>query len=103
MSEYVTYIFILIFIIVTRKRHSLQVCFFVVFIQEIMAGSHNSKYYAKSLRRSKVKSHNITKLFKKSRSENISSETHEIENIQDEPQTEQEAIVEQLEEYHFLF
>ena len=42
----------------------------------------------------------ITQLFKRSRSENAANETHEIENIQDEQQTEQEAIVEKLTEDH---
>ena len=58
------------------------------------------KYYAKSLKRNKVQSHNITKLFKRLRSENTANEAHEIENAQDEQQTEQEAILEQLQEDH---
>ena len=59
--------------------HSLQVCFFAVFIEGNMPGSYNSKYYAKSLKRIKVQSHNIAKLFKRSRSENAANKTHEIE------------------------
>ena len=47
-----------------------------------------------------VQSHNITKLFKRSLRENAANKTHEIENIQNEQQVEQEAIVEQLEEDH---
>ena len=66
-----------------------------------MPSSHNSRYYAKSLERNKVQSHNITKLFKRSRSENTANETHETECIQDEQQTEQEVMVEQLEGNHF--
>ena len=54
----------------------------------------------KVIQKSKVQSHNITKLFKRSRSENTAHETHEIENFQDELQTEQEDIVEQLKEDH---
>ena len=48
-----------------------------------MPGSPNSKYCAKTLKRNKVQSHNITKLFKRSRSVNTANETHKIENIQD--------------------
>ena len=80
--------------------HSSQGCFFAVFIEGNMTGSHNSKYYAKSLKRNKVLSHNIIELFKRSRKENTANKTHEIENIQDEQQTEEEAIVEQLQEDH---
>ena len=50
-------------------------------------------YYAKSLKRNKVQSHNIAKLFKRW-SENTAHQIHEIENIQDEHKTEQETIVE---------
>ena len=78
--------------------HSLQGCFFAVFIEGNIPGSHNSKCYAKSLKRNKAEAHNITKLFKRSRSENTANETHEIENIQGDQKTEQKAIVEQLEE-----
>ena len=80
--------------------HSLQGCFFAVFIERNISGSHNLKYYAKSLKRNKVQSHNITKLLKRLRSENTANEAHEIENTQDEQQTEQEAILEQLQEDH---
>ena len=45
-----------------------------------------------------AKLHNITKLLKRSRRENTANEPHETGNIEDEQQTEQEAIVEQLEE-----
>ena len=62
--------------------HSLQGCFFAVFIEGNMPGYHNSKCYAKSLKRNKVQSHNITKLFKRSRSENTANETHEIQDDQ---------------------
>ena len=101
------HIFILTFITVTRKTfsfqvtmHSLQGCFFALFIEGNMTGSLSANYYAKSLKRNKFQSHNIRKLFKRPRSENNANETHEIENIQDEQQREQEAIVEQLEEDH---
>ena len=71
-----------------------------------MSGSHNLKYYVWSImlvlcKRNKVQSHNITKQFKWSRSENTANETREIENIQNEQQTEQEAI-EQLERDHSM-
>ena len=79
---------------------SLEGCFFAVFVEGNIPSSRNSKYYAKSLKRNKVQSYNITKLFKRSRSKNKAIETPEIENIQHEQQTEQEAIVEQLEEDH---
>ena len=69
------------FITVTWKKfsfqatmHSLQGCFFDVFIEGNMPDSRNLKYYAKSLKRNKAHSHNITKLFKRSRSENIENE-----------------------------
>ena len=86
--------------------HSLQECFFAVFIEGNMSGSHNLKYYVWSImlvlcKRNKVQSHNITKQFKWSRSENTANETREIENIQNEQQTEQEDI-EQLERDHSM-
>ena len=83
--------------------HSLQGCFSAVFIERNMSGSQDStilKYYEKSLKRYMVQSHNITKLFKRTRRENAANKTHEIENIQNEQQVEQEGIVEQLEEDH---
>ena len=52
-------------------------------------------------KRNKVQSHNITKQFKWSRSENTANETREIENTQNEQQTEQEDI-EQLERDHSM-
>ena len=55
--------------------HSLQGCFFAAFIEGSMPGSHNSKYYAKSLKRNKVQLHNIAKLFKRSKSENTANKT----------------------------
>ena len=61
--------------------HSLQGCFFAVLIEGNMPGSHDLKYYAKSPKRNKVQSLNITKLFKRSRSENTANKTHENENI----------------------
>ena len=86
--------------------HSLQEFFFAVFIEGNMSGSHNLKYYVWSImlvlcKRNKVQSHNITKQFKWSRSENTANETCEIENIQNEQQTEQEDI-EQLEWDHSM-
>ena len=69
------------FITVTWKKfsfqstiHSLQGCFFDVFSEGNMPDSHNLKYYAKSLKRNNVQSHKTTKLFKRSRSENIENE-----------------------------
>ena len=58
--------------------HSLQGCFFTVFIEGNMPGSHSSKNYKKSLKRNKVQSHNITKLFKRSRRANTANKTREI-------------------------
>ena len=69
------------FITVTWKKfsfqstmHSLQGCFFDVFSEGNMPDSHNLKYYAKSLKRNNVQSHKTTKLFERSRSENIENE-----------------------------
>ena len=66
-----------------------------------MPGSHNSNYCAKSLKKNKVQSHNITKLLKRTRKENTANKTHKFENKWDGQQIEQ-YIVEQLEEDCYL-